>query len=363
MSQLSKSVNKRSWRFVVKGFRVRYVLLNLLQVCLGIAVWAVLVFGPLVVKLLSPGTPEPERTDLASIFLALHSTAWFGFALLVLMVALSLIVQSKRVEGRLASFSHVFESLRRGDLTMRVKLHERDYLHDEAAGLDRAVRAVRRRIGVLKGRAGRTETELEALRVAIAAGTREQVDRAFERIVHEAARTRTQLNGFITESRPEPGISSSKTADGQKLDVGFTLVEILLTVAIAGTLAAIAIPAYERALETARVVRAIADIRVMARSIQADELMTGELADSLDDAGLSQYRDPWGQPYVYLPIAGKSGNGGVRKDRKLNPINSDFDLYSMGRDKVTKTQLTNKDSLDDIVRANDGGFVGLAEDF
>ena len=35
----------------------------------------------------------------------------------------------------------------------------------------------------------------------------------------------------------------------------------------------------------------------------------------------------------------------------------------MGKDGVSKTQLTNKDSLDDIVWANDGGFVGLAEDF
>jgi general secretion pathway protein G len=62
-------------------------------------------------------------------------------------------------------------------------------------------------------------------------------------------------------------------------------------------------------------------------------------------------------------ITGKKGLGGVRKDHKLNPINSDFDLYSTGRDGQTKTQITNKDSLDDIIRANDGGFVGLARNY
>jgi general secretion pathway protein G len=53
----------------------------------------------------------------------------------------------------------------------------------------------------------------------------------------------------------------------------------------------------------------------------------------------------------------------VRKDHKLNPINSDFDLYSMGRNGTSQTQISQKDSLDDIIRANNGGFVGLASDF
>ena len=53
----------------------------------------------------------------------------------------------------------------------------------------------------------------------------------------------------------------------------------------------------------------------------------------------------------------------MRKDHKLNPINSDFDLYSMGKNGVSKTQISNKDSLDDVIRANNGGFVGRASDF
>lgn len=53
----------------------------------------------------------------------------------------------------------------------------------------------------------------------------------------------------------------------------------------------------------------------------------------------------------------------ARKDRKLNPLNSDFDLYSLGKDGLSKPQLTNRDSLDDIVRANDGAFVGLAANY
>lgn len=64
---------------------------------------------------------------------------------------------------------------------------------------------------------------------------------------------------------------------------------------------------------------------------------------------------------------GNGGGGGgqiqPRKDRFLVPINSDFDLYSMGKDRETVAPLTAKKSHDDIVRANDGAFVGLASDF
>ena len=42
--------------------------------------------------------------------------------------------------------------------------------------------------------------------------------------------------------------------------------------------------------------------------------------------------DPWGRPYVYTDLSQKGSKGKARKDGKLNPINSDFDLYSLGED-------------------------------
>ena len=51
---------------------------------------------------------------------------------------------------------------------------------------------------------------------------------------------------------------------------------------------------------------------------------------------------------------------GARKDRFLVPINSTYDLYSVGKDGKTVAALTAKASKDDIVRANDGAFIGLA---
>jgi general secretion pathway protein G len=42
------------------------------------------------------------------------------------------------------------------------------------------------------------------------------------------------------------------------------------------------------------------------------------------------------------------------------PLNSTFDLYSKGRDGQSQPPLTATASQDDIVRATDGNYVGLA---
>ena len=61
--------------------------------------------------------------------------------------------------------------------------------------------------------------------------------------------------------------------------------------------------------------------------------------------------------------SGNASKGKPRKDRFLHPINSDYDLYSMGKDGESVEPLTAKKSHDDVIRANDGSFVGLAVEF
>ncbi len=45
------------------------------------------------------------------------------------------------------------------------------------------------------------------------------------------------------------------------------------------------------------------------------------------------------------------------------PVNTDYDLYSMGKDGKSTSPFTAKASQDDIVRANNGGFLGLVSDY
>jgi len=137
----------------------------------------------------------------------------------------------------------------------------------------------------------------------------------------------------------------------------------MLVVAIIGLLAAIAIPQYTDYQERIKQTQAIEDVGVLQAQIKLYALDTGSMPASLAAVGHGGKLDPWGRPYVYQELVSIHGKGKARKDRRLNPLNSDFDLYSLGKDGVSKPQLTNKESLDDIVRANDGAFVGLASDY
>ncbi len=141
---------------------------------------------------------------------------------------------------------------------------------------------------------------------------------------------------------------------------GFTILELLTVIAIVGALSAIAIPAYTDYIEKAKETRAIADILMLEKDIGAYEIINKTLPDSLDDMGRGSFEDPWGNPYRYLNFAKVKGKGKMRKDRFLVPINSAYDLYSMGKDGKSSSPLTAKSSYDDIIRANDGGYIGPA---
>jgi len=148
-----------------------------------------------------------------------------------------------------------------------------------------------------------------------------------------------------------------------KLQSGITLIELSLVAAIIAVLAAIAIPQYRGYRDRVNVGLAVTDIVVISTLIKQYENDTHELPDSLVDVGLGTRLDPWGHPYQYYNIETAKGNGKLRKDKSLVPINSDYDLYSMGKDGKSSTALTAQNSHDDVIRARDGQFIGLASDF
>lgn len=141
---------------------------------------------------------------------------------------------------------------------------------------------------------------------------------------------------------------------------GFTLIELLIVISIIVILASIATVAYTGYMKKVKLAKAISDIQAISLAIEAYKSDNGVPPDSLADVRRDNDRDPWGNPYQYLNIVTAKGKGSMRKDRFLVPINSDFDLYSMGEDGKSLPPLTAKDSSDDIIRANDGAYIGPA---
>jgi general secretion pathway protein G len=147
---------------------------------------------------------------------------------------------------------------------------------------------------------------------------------------------------------------------------GFTLIEVVIAVMIVGIISAIAVPSYLRYLEKNKEAHAISDIKFIASRL-IGPMMEGILPPSLaaiNSGNDLPLIDPWGNPYRYLPLYGLTEQeaklAGARKRQNEFPITTDFDLYSMGPDGQTHQNLLNTKSRDDIVRADEGAFVGKA---
>jgi general secretion pathway protein G len=187
---------------------------------------------------------------------------------------------------------------------------------------------------------------------------------------------------------------------------GFTLIELLIVIAIIGTLSGIAVPMYASYVNQARVTKAKIEIKSIEREILTFYSENDRYPESLAEIGFDGILDPYGNPYQYLPApaddkgnsnddnnnnkggnkggetdadgsggdkAGSTGGGDdgedgtakakMRKDHNLVPVNTDFDLYSMGKDGESRAPFTAKVSHDDIVRANNGQFIGLVSNY
>lgn len=257
------------------------------------------------------------------------------------------------------------------------------------------------------------------------------------------------MNTWEPYPQEEPSCPARQRASaGLRHSGGFTLIELMIAVAIVGILSSLAAPNYLDFIERARVARSVAELHMLAGVIKAYAMTSEQYPDTLAQAGQNPLLDPWGNPYQYyriecgtnimvghfnpptpptggsdgwnVPVAGHlplhrslasfamdrgnpqgllrlvnaapaapaaaapapdpapaaaapvvpgapgppcGGVGGARKDRFLVPINSDFDLYSMGKDSQSFAPLTARQSHDDVIRASDGGFYGLAKNF
>lgn len=161
-------------------------------------------------------------------------------------------------------------------------------------------------------------------------------------------------------SRPRPALQSQA---GRRRARAFTVLEVLIAIAILSVLVFIALPAYQDYRERIRVEQAVIDIGSIGALVHHYIQDNRVPPDDLAEVGQGGKLDPWGNPYQYLNLITMKGKGQARKNRNLVPINSDFDLYSMGKDGSSNGPLTAKESRDDVVRANDGRFIGLAKEY
>jgi general secretion pathway protein G len=200
------------------------------------------------------------------------------------------------------------------------------------------------------------------------------------------------LGGVGHAGRPVRG-GINRTAGATKgscrsRQMGLTLMELIIIMAIIAILSGIAIPLYLGQIEKARVIKAIAQLDNLQLEITNFELNHNRLPDTLQEIRSKNLNDPWGNPYRYLNFAtleedseaeeespkkkkkkkkGKKSPTEVedarRRDLYNELLNLEYDLYSCGKDGKSAASITEKQSEDDIVRGQDGNYIGLASQF
>jgi general secretion pathway protein G len=266
--------------------------------------------------------------------------------------------------------------VRDGVLPARVRTRDSDYLKAEVAAIDETLLGLRERVTAIHA----AKAELVA---AVAEGDTALVEECARRL--DDAVGKLVVEDQPTDREPEPVAGAAR---------GFSMVEMLIVVAVIAILASIGIPRYLQAVRTARNVQAIGDIRKISVEIEQYRARHGGLPEVLP----VERDDPWGRPYQYIPWAPVvKVVGGVelvvdpdedeekkskrkkkpkkpKQDEETEPepteeeteyelVNTEYDLFSLGIGGRTGASLDEAESLDDIVRADDGGFVGLAREY
>lgn len=137
---------------------------------------------------------------------------------------------------------------------------------------------------------------------------------------------------------------------------GLTLIELIVVMAVLGILSTLGISSLSEYVKTAKNSACASDLRAIEKAISAYVVEKNVLPNSLADVGIDGKLDPWKRPYEYanLGIVGAV----PLEDFATVVLNVDFDLYSKGEDGLSNPASGDSVNTDDIVRSNDGAFVG-----
>ena len=149
---------------------------------------------------------------------------------------------------------------------------------------------------------------------------------------------------------------------------GLTLMELMLVVCIIGILSGIAVPAYTGYRAKIDAAQAVAEMNEFALLIEKFYAENNRYPNSLVEIGKGGLKDPWGREYKYLNNSLIMANDknhkctGCRKNGPVHPLNTDYDLFSVGKDGVSNDTIQSARSHDDIVRAFNGAYLGIVKD-
>lgn len=138
----------------------------------------------------------------------------------------------------------------------------------------------------------------------------------------------------------------------------------MVVIAIIGLMAGIAIPNYMAFIEKGKAAESAATMLEVQTKLEIYFAKNNAMPATLAELGGVAEKDEWGNDFVYVPIDGYPDHlPYARVSQNFAPLNSDYDLWSPGKDGLSNKVIEAEVSKDDIIRALNGSYFGLSRDF
>ena len=143
--------NKRRRSLIVnRSLQYRFLATILIYGFITLAFLSVYLFLPELIKLQNESVSFEVRAAAAGRILTFHSRIWPAAIALICFFGLHSIIFFHRLVGPLYRFHWAFEQVRNGDLSFRVKIRRKDYLHQEEGVLNEMIETLAGKLGSIQ---------------------------------------------------------------------------------------------------------------------------------------------------------------------------------------------------------------------
>lgn len=127
---------RRRFSVVNRSLQYRFLAIIIVYSFVIVLFLAAFLFVPDIMRLQDQSLPFHDRADAADQMLTLHARVWPAILLVICLVSLHSFRFFHRLIGPLYRFRQVYEQVRNGDLSLKVKIRKKDYLHEHEATLN-----------------------------------------------------------------------------------------------------------------------------------------------------------------------------------------------------------------------------------
>ena len=130
---------RQHFPIVDRSLQYRFLVMILTYSAMIMIFLALFLFLPDIMKLYDEGLSLEARAIAADRILTLHARVWPAVIALICIIAMHSFRALLRIVGPLYRFRQAFEQLRNGNLGLRVKLREKDYLRREEKAINEMI--------------------------------------------------------------------------------------------------------------------------------------------------------------------------------------------------------------------------------